>query len=686
MSNTTRNADLSARSRWQRGRRQPASSRAGSVLAILFVALSASLGAQAPPNSDRIVPQPGDRVAVVPFTNISGLPADDWIGAGFAETVAVDLERIANVTTVDGGVADGLPPREVGLRLGTGWVVAGAYQRIGERVRITARLVHVETGAVSRTANVTGPLGELFALQDTIAGALARDHPASITEQAVTPPEPAPAPVIGPPGRRPAPPAAVAAAGAAGFAPGASGAVIDGPPAPVPPEVVTRDADGRATMLAFRLSGGLDLDGSLREAVYEQIRPVSGFVQQFPDEGAPATERTEVWVFYDEENVYVAARCWDSAPEDQWIANEMQRDSFQMIQNDRIVVASDTFYDRRNGMAFLVNPIGGFIDVEITDEGSPNIDWNPVWDQRTGRFEGGWTVEMQVPFKSLRFQQGQSQLWGIQFERQVRRKNEVSHLTPVPIAVVGAGITRLSAAATLAGLEVPSQNRRLEVKPYAIGSAATDLTADPPFSNRGAGDAGVDAKWGVTQNLTANFTYNTDFAQKDVAIPIGGYGFQDVFLSYLMGSAAAGVRHHLRAARDVLRRRHHRVRIPPGAHRADAAVVDRTDGRDQPHRPAAGAVHRNGRDDPRDLHVHVPEFPVGARAVQLEPGAARDQRPFPLGVQPGQRAVRGLQRSARHHAARRAAAREPRLHRQGHAAPPILTNRALPPTAPGRLP
>ena len=198
------------------------------------------------------------------------------------------------------------------------------------------------------------------------------------------------------------------------------GGAIDGPPTPVPPEVVTRD-----------------------EAFYDEMRSPSGFVQQFPIERAPATERTDVWVFYDDENVYVAARCWDSAPEDQWIADEMQRDSFQLIQNDRIVVAFDPFYDRRNGMAFMVNPIGGFFDFEISDEGNPNNDWNPVWDVRTSRFEGGWSVEMQIPFKSLRFQQGRSQLWGIQFERQVRRKDEVSHLTPVPIAV-GPGILRLS--------------------------------------------------------------------------------------------------------------------------------------------------------------------------------------------------------------------------------------------------
>ena len=485
-----------------------------SVAAILLVALSASLAAQASPAGASIVPRPGERVAVLPFVNISGMPMDDWIGSGFAETVAVDLERVANLAAVDSGDARGLLPREVGRLLGTPWVVSGAYQRVGDRVRITARLVHVETGTISRTANVTGQLRELFTLQDRIAAAMAEDGPAAVAEQAVVPPAPpAPPGIVLPERARPARPAA--APGAAGFAPPVAAGVIDGPPPPVPPAVLNRDADGRATLRAIRLGAELDLDGSLDEAVYDEIRPAGGFFQQFPIEGAPATERTEVWVFYDDENVYVGIRCWDSAPEDQWVADEMQRDSFQLIQNDRIVVAFDTFYDRRNAMAFMVNPIGGFFDFEISDESNPNSDWNPVWDVRTGRFEGGWTVEMQVPFKSLRFQQGRSQLWGIQFERQVRRKNEVSHLTPVPIAV-GPGIMRLSVAATLVGLEVASENRRLEVKPYAIGSSATDLAASPPFSNRGAGDAGIDAKWGVTQNLTADFTYNTDFAQVEV--------------------------------------------------------------------------------------------------------------------------------------------------------------------------
>ena len=294
-----------------------------------------------------------------------------------------------------------------------------------------------------------------------------------------------------------------------------SGVRIDGPPPPVPPETVTRDADGRATVRAVRLAEPLRVDGALAEAVYEQTRPVSGLIQQVPDEGDPESERTEVWVFFDDRNVYVSARLWESAPEDEWIANDMRRDSFQIINNDTFSVAFDTYYDRRNGVAFMVNPIGGFFDYEISDEGSPNSDWNPVWDVRTGRFDGGWSVEMAVPFRSLRYAGGRSQVWGIQFGRRQRRRNETSHLTPVPISA-GPGMFRLSVAATLVGLEAPEQSTRLEVKPYGIGSLATDLTADEPYSNRGDGTAGIDMKWGVTQNLTADFTVNTDFAQVEV--------------------------------------------------------------------------------------------------------------------------------------------------------------------------
>jgi hypothetical protein len=287
---------------------------------------------------------------------------------------------------------------------------------------------------------------------------------------------------------------------------------IDGPPAPVAPDTLARDAAGRATVRAVGLTEPLKLDGVLDEKIYETVPALSGFIQQLPNEGAPATERTEAWVFYDGGNIYVSARLWASVPESQWVANEMQRDSFQLINNDYFSIVLDTFYDRRNGVAFMVNPIGGFFDYEVTDEGNPNSDWNPIWDMRTGRFDGGWTVEARIPFKSLRFRPGSSQVWGVQLARRIRWKNEMTYLTRVPISA-GPGEFRVSAAATLVGLEVPQNSRRFDIKPYAIGSLATDQTTTPRTSNQLDGDAGFDIKYGVTQNLTADFTYKTDFAQ-----------------------------------------------------------------------------------------------------------------------------------------------------------------------------
>jgi len=305
------------------------------------------------------------------------------------------------------------------------------------------------------------------------------------------------------------------AAAQSGLEAGAATAPIDGPPPPVPPATLARDGDGRATMRAVRISQDLRIDGALDEAVYAATPPVEGFIQQLPKAGAPATERTEVWILYDTQNVYVVARCWDSAPESEWVANDMRRDAFSVIFNDNFSVAFDTFYDRRNGVAFMVNPIAGFFDYQITDEGNPNSDWNPVWNVKTGRFDGGWTVEMAIPFKSLRYTPGTSQIWGIQFGRRVARKNEMSYLTPVSIAA-GPGLFRLSAAGTLVGIEVPEGSPRFEMKPYTTGALATDRTASPPVSNRRDLEFGLDVKYGVTQNLTADFTYNPDFAQVEV--------------------------------------------------------------------------------------------------------------------------------------------------------------------------
>jgi len=290
-----------------------------------------------------------------------------------------------------------------------------------------------------------------------------------------------------------------------GFAP-------EGPAPSVPPAVIARDAEGRVTLRAHRLAEGLTVDGRLDEEVYLRVPPASGFIQQLPREAEPATEQTDIWVFFDDQNVYVSARNWDTQP-DRMIANEMRRDHRNINRGETLTVVLDTFHDGRNGFLFETNPLGALRDGLFTNESNTNTDWNTVWDVKTSRFDQGWLIEMVIPFKSLRYTQGRDQVWGINFRRVVQWKNEVSYLTPMPASYSFGAISRVSSAATLVGIEAPSGSRNIELKPFAISSVATNLNAEPLISNDLSVDVGFDAKYGITQGLIADFTVNTDFAQ-----------------------------------------------------------------------------------------------------------------------------------------------------------------------------
>ena len=285
-----------------------------------------------------------------------------------------------------------------------------------------------------------------------------------------------------------------------------------GPQLPPLPDLVARDEQGRTTIRAVWLTAPLRLDGRLDEVIYDALTPISDFIQTEPQEGVPASERTDVWLMFDRDAVYVTLRCWESQPE-RMVLNEMRRDSFNLLQNEGVAFMFDTFYDRRNAVVFNVTPLGGRMDGQVTNERQYNGDWNPVWDVAVGRFEGGWTVEAAIPFKSLRYSAGQAQLWGFNVRRTNRWKNELSFLTRIPNSLGQRGIFQASMAATVVGLEVPAGSRNLELKPYAIADLTSDLAASPRVSNDPSADLGVDLKYGVTQNLTADFTYNTDFAQ-----------------------------------------------------------------------------------------------------------------------------------------------------------------------------
>jgi hypothetical protein len=288
--------------------------------------------------------------------------------------------------------------------------------------------------------------------------------------------------------------------------------VADAPPPPVAPDTISRDGEGRATVRAARVRDGLRIDGRLDERHYTDVPPMSGFLQIEPEYGVAATDQTDLWVFFDENNVYVSARMWDG--DMRLVATEMRRDSDTMFQgNDIVSFVFDTSYDRRNAVLFSTNPIGGRSDTQITGERQFNRDWNPVWDVKTGRFERGWTVEMSIPFKSLRYRPGRAQVWGFNAMRTKRSKNEMSLLTRVPLGRQQASVTQTAFAATMVGLEAPPVARNIDIKPYAISSVTTNRAAAPAVVNDTNADVGLDVRYAVAQGLTADVTINTDFAQ-----------------------------------------------------------------------------------------------------------------------------------------------------------------------------
>jgi hypothetical protein len=285
-----------------------------------------------------------------------------------------------------------------------------------------------------------------------------------------------------------------------------------GQTAPVLPAVYARDDRGHVTLRAVRLERPLQIDGRLDEEIYQTTVPIDRFEQQVPDEGAPATETTQAWILFDDENLYFSARCIDSHPE-RVVANEMRHDSVNIFNGgDSMTLVLDTFYDHRNGVLFQTNPLGAQREQQIAD-GQYIESWNTVWDVKSARTRDGWSTEMVIPFKSLRFRDSGPQTWGINFRRVIRSKNEFAGVTPMPAAFGGPGLAQMQMAATLVGLAIPTRTRNLELKPYAVGSSTTDLTSANPFRNDGDGDVGIDAKYGLSRGLTADVTVNTDFAQ-----------------------------------------------------------------------------------------------------------------------------------------------------------------------------
>ena len=291
--------------------------------------------------------------------------------------------------------------------------------------------------------------------------------------------------------------------------------------------------DGARTMQAYRLTEVPKIDGRVDEA-WMDLEPATGFIQQLPDAGQPASERTEVRIGFTDKALYIAVICFDSDPTS-IVSNQSRRDGL-LEETDSFQILFDTYNDDQNGYVFSTTPAGNEYDGQIVhgglarQAGGPsraggsgsggaqrggasvfNLNWDGVWEVRTAVTERGWEAEFAVPFRTLRYISGSNQTWGVNFTRNIRRRNEQAFWAPV---TRGFEFHRVSLAGEMEGLDVEFK-RNLQVVPFLTGGLQQDFFQVPNV-NRAARKAGLDLKYTLTSSLTLDLTGNTDFSQVEV--------------------------------------------------------------------------------------------------------------------------------------------------------------------------
>ncbi len=266
---------------------------------------------------------------------------------------------------------------------------------------------------------------------------------------------------------------------------------------------------------AVRATSKIIVDGRLDEPAWSLAPPITEFVQAQPRTGAPATERTEVRLVYDDTHLYVGALCYDSNPK-ALVVKTIERDYPGVLSEDMdsFGLTLDTFLDRRNSFLFFINPRGGIKDGQTFNDGTTrDYGWDGIVDLRTTVHDSGWTVELAIPWTTLRFDPTrQAQSWGANFLRRIRRKNEVAYWAPLARRE---RIFLMSQAGTLHDLPRVPPSRNLAIKPFFLARRSTGSTlADTLRGNEG--DGGVDLKFGITPRTTLDLTFRTDFSQADV--------------------------------------------------------------------------------------------------------------------------------------------------------------------------
>ncbi|MYD71360.1 MAG: hypothetical protein F4W89_11550 [Acidobacteria bacterium] len=505
------------------------------VIAWFLAALPAVALAQTGPGagaSTAVMATEPVSVAIASFENISANPADDWIGAGIAETLSAEFARLDTVSVV-------------GRQPVAKWLVTGAYQRVGDRMRITARVTDTETGAVASAARADGSVGELFALQDQIAADLSTTLRVRINGGNATPVDSSlPRLVSGngngngsggtvPPRRSarraPMPPADVAGSLELGAR---AEPASNGPPAAgfaAAAGILT----GRPMLRPTRTDTRPDIDGRLDDEVWRNAVRITEFVQEQPLEGAPATEETEAWISYDSQNLYVA---FHAHYEDPGIMRATRVDRDRAFRDDKITVYFDPFLDQQRAYAFSVNGYNVQGDEIINARGGGgggrggrggggggfrrsgipwgDDSWDVLFDSGAQIVDDGFTAEMAIPFKSLRYPRRERDVphrWAFQIVREIRDKDENVVWAPISRGVAGF----LPQMGLLEGMTNLSTSRNLEIMPVAtglqLGSIDTSTGAFQPGDAEPEG--GVNVKYGITSNLTLDFTFNPDFSQ-----------------------------------------------------------------------------------------------------------------------------------------------------------------------------
>lgn len=258
-----------------------------------------------------------------------------------------------------------------------------------------------------------------------------------------------------------------------------------------------------------RITNPPRIDGSLEEEIWTQALIVSDFVQRLPREGSTPIERTEMRIVYSETSLYLGFRAFDSQPK-KIVATVMKRDDSDIVQNDQLAFAIDSYNDGRNGYWFSTNPLGARVDAQFANEGDlwePN--WNGIWDCKTRIDNSGWAAEIEIPFSTLRFRKAEVNIMGINFFRRIIRTNEQIFAPLIPLHLSN-GTPNVSAARKYR-LERIHGGEQWFVKPYGMGG----FSAKPEITEAEK-NAGLDVRYQVTNSLISNLSVNMDFAEADV--------------------------------------------------------------------------------------------------------------------------------------------------------------------------